>query len=84
MSLWTLHADSLGKITAFFYIEVSCSKLARNVQESTTEKLLAAGSSSLEDGTSRGKRKLDETSEPTEAVSGEYRVHTYWFDLCLP
>ncbi|XDV18646.1 hypothetical protein PO909_024294 [Leuciscus waleckii] len=49
--------------------EVSCSKLARNVQESTTEMLLTAGSSSLEDGTSRGKRKLDETSETTEAVS---------------
>ncbi|XP_077084182.1 AN1-type zinc finger protein 6 [Siphateles boraxobius] len=49
--------------------EVSCSKLARNLQESTTEKLLTAGSFSLEDGTSRGKRKLDETSEPTEAVS---------------
>lgn len=59
----------------FVCIEVSCSKLARNIQESTTEKLLTAGSSSLEDGTSRGKRKLDETSEPTEAVSSEYRVH---------
>ncbi|XP_048039741.1 AN1-type zinc finger protein 6 isoform X7 [Megalobrama amblycephala] len=49
--------------------EVSCSKLERNIQESTTERLLTAGSSSLEDGTTRGKRKLDETSDPTETIS---------------
>ncbi|XP_067301011.1 AN1-type zinc finger protein 6 isoform X2 [Pseudorasbora parva] len=49
--------------------EVSCSKLTRSIQKSTTEKLLTAGSSSLEDGTSRGKRKLDETSETTETAS---------------
>ncbi|XP_058639391.1 AN1-type zinc finger protein 6 isoform X2 [Onychostoma macrolepis] len=48
--------------------EVSCSKLARNIQESK------AGSSSAEDCIGgkdciRGKRKLDETCQPIERVS---------------
>ncbi|XP_018981745.2 AN1-type zinc finger protein 6-like [Cyprinus carpio] len=43
--------------------EVSCSKLVRNIQEST------AGSSSAEESTVRGKRKLDETCPPIERVS---------------
>ncbi|XP_016346401.1 AN1-type zinc finger protein 6 [Sinocyclocheilus anshuiensis] len=43
--------------------ELSCSKLARNIQESK------AGSSSAEDCISRGKRKLDETCQPIERVS---------------
>uniref|UniRef100_A0A671SJ55 AN1-type zinc finger protein 6-like n=1 Tax=Sinocyclocheilus anshuiensis TaxID=1608454 RepID=A0A671SJ55_9TELE len=43
--------------------EVSCSKLVRNIQEST------AGSSSAEECTVRGKRKLDETCQPIERVS---------------
>uniref|UniRef100_A0A8C0YHQ4 Zinc finger, AN1-type domain 6 n=1 Tax=Cyprinus carpio carpio TaxID=630221 RepID=A0A8C0YHQ4_CYPCA len=47
--------------------EVSCSKLVRNIQEST------AGSSSAEESTVRGKRKLDETCPPIERVSVEYQ-----------
>ncbi|XP_016135888.1 AN1-type zinc finger protein 6 isoform X1 [Sinocyclocheilus grahami] len=43
--------------------DLSCSKLVRNIQEST------AGSSSAEECIVRGKRKLDETCQPIERVS---------------
>lgn len=49
--------------------EVQCSKLKRSSLESSTEKQLTARSPSLEESTSRGKRKLDETCQPVETVS---------------
>lgn len=47
---------------------VSSTKLARNIQEATTDKLVTAGSS-VEDSTLRRKRKLDETYQPVERES---------------
>uniref|UniRef100_A0A673GP60 Zinc finger, AN1-type domain 6 n=1 Tax=Sinocyclocheilus rhinocerous TaxID=307959 RepID=A0A673GP60_9TELE len=57
--------NAVHRKTDFVFVctEVSCSKLVRNIQEST------AGSSSAEECTVRGKRKLDETCQPIERVS---------------
>ncbi len=72
------------KLTVFACIEeVSCSKLVRNIQE------CKAGSSSAEDCIGgkdciRGKRKLDETCQPIERVSGEYQEYQRSSSSCLP